>query len=275
VLSGLMLFFSGLWVVDRLTRAAGSAPTVVGRVDTPYVMALWGAFVWSLYEIWSRRKSGDLTPIEVLDVALRLVIAVPIGYAFSLLVFETVPSLAAFIASAFPLRDLRQWMRSQTLQKLGESARSSATLSSKGYLGEVLRGIGDDTIVRLEELNIETYLDLAYADPIRVVVRTGVPIQLVLAWVDQALLAVYAAPHKAKFDEIGMPCALDVYEFYRDHFVSDPGGGNKDWMNDDAVKNLSAKLDIKIENLPQLLRSIADDSQVRFLAAAWYGMNRH
>jgi hypothetical protein len=273
LLSGLMLGFSGLWIADRLTDfgAGTTEPAILHRVAAPFIMALWGAFVWSLYEIWSRRKSGDLTPVEVFDVAIRFVVAIPIGYAFSLLVFQTVPSLAAFIASAFPLRDVRQVMRKQALQKLSESAQGSSTLASRGHVGEVLNGIGNDTTVRLEELNIETFNDLAYADPIRLMVKTGVPIQLVLAWVDQALLAVYAAPHKAKFDLLGMPCALDVREFYLAHCFDLATGKEKDWRNAPAVKGLADKLDIPLEILPQLLRSIHEDPHVQFLARAWYG----
>jgi len=74
---------------------------MLSRIKPPFVMALWGAFVWSLYEILSRRKSGDLTPVELYEVAVRFVTAIPIGYAFSLLVFDTVPALAAFAISAF------------------------------------------------------------------------------------------------------------------------------------------------------------------------------
>jgi hypothetical protein len=270
LLSGLMLYFSGLWIIDRL--AASPSPSVLGRIPTPFVMALWGAFVWSLYEIWTRRKSSDLTPVEVFEVALRFVIAIPIGYAFSLLVFQTVPSLAAFIASAFPLRDVQRLMRKQALQKLGESAQSSSNRASKGYLGEVLSGIGNETIVRLEELNIETYLDLAYADPIRLMVKTGVPIQLVLAWIDEALLAVYVSDKKDRFDALGMPCALDVREFYRAHALDPATGAEKrDWWRDEAVQHLGKQVDIPCELLPQVLRSISEDPYVEFLDAAWDG----
>jgi hypothetical protein len=235
-------------------------------------MALWGAFVWSLYEIWTRRKSGDLTPVEVVDVDLRLVVAIPIGYAFSLLAIEPVPSLAAFAASAFPLRDVRQLIRKHALQKWSVNDQVTSTRASKGYLGEVLSGIGNDTIVRLEELNIETYCDLAYADPIRLMVKTGVPIQLVLAWIDQALLAVYAAPHKAQFELLGMPCALDVREFYLDHFGDPRMLQQKDWRSDKAVVDLAASLKIPLEIMPQLLRSVTVDPHVEFLARAWYGV---
>ena len=270
LLSGLMLYFSGLWIEARLIRVAGSAPSLLDRIDPPFVMALWGAFVWSLNEIWSRRVSGDLTPIELFDVAVRFVVAIPIGYAFSLLVFETVPSLAAFVASAFPLRDARQLLRKQALKKLGEDASGSAARVSGKSLGDVVTGMGNDTIVRLQELNIETFQDLAYTDPIRLMVKTGVPIQLVLAWIDQALLAVYLAPHKETFNRLGMPCALDVREFYLNHLITAAGAEAPNWRTDPAVTALATEMKVAVDSLPQPLRSIYEDPQVKFLAAAWY-----
>lgn len=262
VLTGVMLYGTGLWVADRLGQPSG-ASAWLSKIDTPFVMALWGAFVWSLYEIWARRKSGDLTPVEVGDVALRIVVAIPVGYAFSLLVFEGVSSVAAFAASAFPLRDVRQFFRKWSLQRLGVSAEGT---TARGYL---LTALGNDTIVRLQELNVETYLDLAYADPVRLMVKTGAPIQLVLAWIDQALLAVYVSTSKPTFEALGMPCALDVRKFYEDHFIRGAG----DWRNDAAVKALAAALSIPLEILPHVLHSIYDDPHVQFLAAAWYDVD--
>src|SRR5207249_2582896 len=91
---------------------------ILGRIDTSITMALLGAFVWSLYEVLSRRKSGDLTPIELYDVVVRFITVVPIGYAFSLLVFDKVSPWLAFVVSAFPLRDIRQMIRKQALRKI-------------------------------------------------------------------------------------------------------------------------------------------------------------
>src|SRR5207247_4021773 len=97
-----------------------------------------GAFVWSLVEILRRRASGDLTPLELYDVALRFVVAVPIGYAFSLLVMDKVTGFAAFAASVFPLRDIRQLIRTYMLRKLSEHPQSIRTLASKGYTRDTL-----------------------------------------------------------------------------------------------------------------------------------------
>src|SRR6266545_923536 len=46
---------------------------LIDRIDTSIVMALLGAVVWSLYEVLSRRRTGDLTPIELYDVVNRFV----------------------------------------------------------------------------------------------------------------------------------------------------------------------------------------------------------
>ena len=283
VLSGLMLAFTGLWVADRL-RPAPSWPAktalslidsqagMISRVEAPFVMALLGALTWSLFEIVNRRRSGDLTPMELNDVVLRFVTAIPVGYAFSLLVFETVSPWLAFVVSAFPLRDVRQLIRKQTLRKIGETPLSINSTTNKGYIGQVTSDIGDDTIVRLEELNIVTCMDLAYTDPIKLMIKTGAPILLVLAWIDKALLAFYAAPHVRNFERLGLPCALDICEFYIDHCWNFATEMDKNWADDQAVKELAEVLKVPREILVRnMLQSIFNDPQTQFLIRAWYG----
>jgi hypothetical protein len=311
ILSGLMLGFSGMWLAERLTSpvqevpakkpaapsdgvtnssaapsevartakdSTGSEPkakptaTLLSRIPAPFVMALWGAYVWSLYEILSRRKSGDLTPVELYEIACRYVTAIPVGYAFSLLVFDTVPALAAFAISAFPLRDIRQFFRKQTLQKLNENTQATAAIASRGYLSEALFGIGNEAIARLQELDIETFLDLAYTDPVKLMIKTGAPIELVLSWIDQALVSVYALPHKAALALYGMPCALDLSEFYARHCYDVAKGLPKPWADDPAVQALATKLGVPADFIvDQTLRSVFEDPHTQFLIRVWYG----
>jgi hypothetical protein len=296
IVSGIVLAFSGLWIVERICPPAFSAEnreaavaagsptnasplpaskpneTALGRIPPPFLMALWGAYVWSLYEILSRRKSGDLTPTELYEIASRYVTAIPVGYAFSLLVFDTVPALAAFAVSAFPLRDIRQLFRTYTLSKLDEKSQVASSADSKGYLSDTLCGVGNATIARLEELNIETYLDLAYADPVKLMIKTGAPIELVLAWIDQAMVSVYAAPHKAALASYGMPCALDMCEFYARHCWDVVRGARKPWQTDAAVQALAATLSIPADFLvDQVLRDVFEDPHTKFLIRVWYG----
>ena len=179
ILSGLTLALVGLWVTNRLQPDADIAVIIKSSMEAefsavltcPSLWPLLVAFVWSLYEVLSRMKSGDLTPIELEDVVIRFVTAVPIGFAFSLLVFDKVSPWLAFVASAFPLRDLRQLIRKQALRKIGETPASSSSLTKQSYIGQVLSDIGKETIVRLEELNIVTCMDLAYANPVKLMIK--------------------------------------------------------------------------------------------------------
>jgi hypothetical protein len=235
-------------------------------------MALLGTFVWSLYEILSRIHSRDLTPSELYDVALRFVAAVPIGYAFSLLVFDNVAGFMAFALSAFPLRDVRLLIRKIALekQKIEEKPQPASSSTSKGYTGELLSGLGSGTLARLQELNVETYLDLAYTDPIQLMVQTGAPVNLVLAWIDLALPAVYFPQTQPTLEQLGMPCASNVCAFYITYcFDVETGNPKENWQQKQPVKCLSSKLQTTPEILYISLTNLYADPGARFLMLAW------
>jgi hypothetical protein len=59
----------------------------------------------------------------------------------------------AFAVSAFPLRDIRQLIRKQTIKKIGATPSPNSSRAPPSSIGQLLSGFGDDTIVRLEELN--------------------------------------------------------------------------------------------------------------------------
>jgi hypothetical protein len=266
-LSALMLGFIAIWTENQLNGG------YLNRIDSTIVMALLGALTWSLYEILTRRKSGDLTPMELYDVALRFATAVPIGYGFSLLVFDRVSPWLAFAVSAFPLRDIRQLIRKKTLRKIGETATPVVAGNNQCLVGYLLWNIGEDTVVRLEELNICTCMDLAYTDPVKLMIKTGAPLKLVLAWIDKALVAVYAAPYINKLESLGMACALDLCYFYTQHcWDLESDKPRKDWENKQPVVTLAAKLQVPLELLvPQLLGSLFADPHTQFLIRCWYG----
>jgi len=258
---------------DPSSRAEKERPDMVGAITDTIVLALWGGLIWSLYEILSRRKSGDLTPTELWDVVFRLLAAIPTGYAFAVAGPKDLGPVIAFAVSAFPYRDLRHILRRQTLRKLGEDVQNSAARPSEGHIGTSLSGLSDDMIVRLGELNIVTFYDLAYADPVRLMVRTGAPPRLIMAWIDQALLAVYAEKLKEKFTALGMPCSLDMCEFYTQHCYDCATEKMKSrWEENDVVKVLADKVGVDARILVlQPMRSIFEDQQTQFLIRVWYG----
>jgi hypothetical protein len=251
----------------------GSAQASVGKLEESFVLALTGAYVWSVYEILSRSRSRDLTPDILLEMTLRYIAAVPIGYAFSLFAQPGFAPTLAFASAAFPLRDLRLLWRKRALRAI-ESKSSTEARASEGHLRTTVDGLSDTTLARLEELQIVTFLDLAYANPVRLMARTGYSLRHLLAWIDQALLAVYGPSVKPSFTRIGLPCALDVSEFYEVHCYDPKTDEPRDWQNDPAVLDLAKALDVPLTFVPEVLVRVHTDPHVQFLASIWYaGLN--
>jgi hypothetical protein len=240
----------------------------MARVPAAIVFAILGGFVWSMYEILSRRYSRDLTPQELLEIVMRLIAAIPIGYAFSQLAIGRWDAPLAFAASAFPVRDMRRLMRQQVLAKISSTPGSEKLPTA--HLAQVLDGLSNETAARLEELNITTAWDLAYADPVALMARTGYSLRIILAWIDQALLVVYFDGHKTTLSKLAMPCALDLCEFYEKHCLDKETRASKDCRDDPAVVDLANKLEIPASILPERLEALYSDSHVRFLDTCWY-----
>src|SRR5262249_29355920 len=136
------------WADAAVGRAQGNSITM------PVIMALAGAYVWSLYELLTRIRSQDLAPVDLFELTLRLLAAIPIGHAFSLLALDGKEGLFAFIAAAFPLRDVRLFLRQRAMKKLELEGRANESRTLEGHLGRVLDGLSDVTLARLEELGI-------------------------------------------------------------------------------------------------------------------------
>jgi hypothetical protein len=253
-----------LWADTTLAGAKGkSIPAVI-------IMSLAGAYIWAIYEILTRSRSQDLAPTDLSELTLRLVAAIPIGYAFSLLALDGKEGLFAFIAAAFPLRDVRLFMRQRAMKKLEVETRKNESRALEGHLGKVLDGLSDETLARLEELGIITYMDLAYANPVRLMARTGYSLRHILAWIDQALLAVYAPQQKLTLSQLGIQCSLDAREFYEAHCWNPATKKERDWANDASVKALASGVRLEPLLLVEILREVHVDPHVEFLNTIWY-----
>ena len=209
-----------VWAWATKTFAGTSPFGPIGPVlPKEAVFALTGAYVWSLFELADRARRRDLTPDELFDVSIRYLFALPIGYVGATLSIDSVDGAFAFAASAFPLRDIRRWIRKRALEKmkLEETAKLESTRA--GYLTQVVDGLSPDTVARLEEIGIVTFTDLAYADPIRIMVKAGFSLRHIIQWMDHAMLAIYALDHKQKLAGNAICSSLDAKEFYEAHFV--------------------------------------------------------
>jgi hypothetical protein len=235
-------------------------------VPLPAVAALMGAFVWSLYEIFRHEVDRDLTPQAIWEIVIRYLAAIPIGYALTSLTNNTnIGAALGFGATAFPMKDLRYFIRERVIRAIGAEAQGAGAL--EGTLNVTVDGLSAENIARFQEFGIFTFVDLAYADPIRLMTRTGRPLRQLLTWIDQSLVSIYASALRAKFTEAGLPCSLDIAEVQHRYCA---GKTFDECVKDPRVVALATRIALPVELLPDLLRRIAEDPQVRLLGELWY-----
>ncbi len=276
------------WVRYRLappTSASSAAPKasettppvrepIPARLPLVIIMALAGGYVWSVHQIFARIRASELSPPDLYEIDLGLLAAVPVGLAFSLITaeLEGVRSFMAFAASAFPLREVSRIVRQYATRKMLESADASTTRPAERHLGTAIEGLSDQTLARLSELRITTILDMAYSDPIKVMVQSGFPLPVIVDWMDQSLWALYAGDLKAEINKCGIRCALDVCEFVDLHLL-DAEGKKKaviEGSHKEALDALSQKICGQVSLLQDLLFRIYGDPQVVILRKLWY-----
>jgi hypothetical protein len=267
IVLGLNVWTCFAWAQAKLTGSVATA----GELELTHVMALAGAYIWSVFEVLGRYRTRDLTPEDMLEMGLRNIAALPLGQAFSMLATPGFAPALAFACAAFPLREVKLLIRERALKQIG-SQGLTAKQGGDGRLSVVLNSLGDSTLARLEELHIETYMDLAYVNPTRLMARTGHSLRIVLAWIDQALLIVYAAPHVRALAGSGIPCALDAREFFHDHFAD---AKPEVWRRDPAVIAMADALKVPVDTIQEMFKRVHEDPHVQFLHAIWHAAEQH
>jgi hypothetical protein len=257
LISACGLWLCRVWVHEHwfLTPNPGKFPNTMSEA---VVMALAGAYVWGIWETLDRAQHGNLTPDDLVSLSFRWVVCIPVGYACSLIAGENFKAAFAFAASVFPLKDVRQITRQFAMKKLVPG--STPTPSAQQSCRESVEGISDTMAARLEELSIFTALDMAYANPIHLMVKTGVPIREVLDWMDQAIFAVYVSTHRPVFVGLGMRCSIDICEFAQDHGA----------LGDPELDKLATELQMTPRLARDFISRITEDPQVRHLYDLWY-----
>jgi hypothetical protein len=257
-------------------------PTPIpARLPLVFIMALAGGYTWSVYQIVARIRASELLPVDLYEIDFGLLASVPVGIAFSLITaeLEGVRSFMAFAASAFPLRDVSLLIRQYATRKmLGSSDASAARLAgpsstrpTERHLGTAIEGLSDETLARLSEIRITTILDMAYSDPIKIMVQTGFPLPVIIDWMDQSIWALYVGDLKAEINRWGIRCSLDVCEFVDLHLLE--GGEKKKEIAESAklaLEALSQTMSVPTGALQDLFFRIYADPQVVILRKLWY-----
>jgi hypothetical protein len=198
--------------VFSLARLTGPASGLFRIASDPTVAALAGAFMWCVNDQISRARRLDFSPSDMLWSALRMVIAIPLGYSFDALVSPSLAGFIAFALGAFPLSTLQVMLRRMAARHLG--TEDTAQQASDKII--CLQGIDTDIVERLRQEDITTITELAYCDPVRLTMRSNLTFSFVTDAMSQALAWLYLEDKLTLLRPIGLRGAIEFRHFAED-----------------------------------------------------------
>lgn len=153
------------------------------RLPDAAVAALAGAYLWVVDDLIGRARRLDFAPSDALWGTLRFVISIPMGYAFMAIAATGLATFIAFALGAFPLSSLIAILRRIGENKLGlgETGDAAADEIVK------LQGMNREIVERLRNEDITTVTQMAYCDPVRLVMRSNLSFNFVADCMSQAL----------------------------------------------------------------------------------------
>jgi hypothetical protein len=233
------------------------------------VLAILGGYTWVVSDLIDRARRDDLTASDLLWSSFRLVIAVPVGYAFGK-VFNS--------ANALPMAYLLGTLPTGTLMTIGRRAvakwvQSSDTGDQSQTEIQKLVSVDIRTAERLADEGITSNNQLAYADPVRLCIRTGINFGAILCSAGEALLAMYlterGAIDKEKLSAVrkyGISGAYECAFLWRD--LNNPA---KQARADAIVTSLAHDLGAGYtkEGVLNILFQVATDPYTQFQLEVW------
>ena len=245
--------------------------TPIPGLPDPAMAAIAGAYAWVVSSLFDGATRYNLPPQAVLSAALRLVVAVPLGYAvMSISPFGSGPFLA-FAFGAFPLAQVQVLLKRITTNKLGLETGPDHLKDQVGKLD----GIDPPTADRLADGDILTIAQLAYCDPVQISMRTNLSFNAVIVAQSQAIAWVYLDDNAHQLAGIGLRGAIEIRKFCDDlEAETDPDGSSHQLLQTASLRTATApdqtaRPAIPPAGLRNAFAVIAQDPFTQFLVEVW------
>jgi hypothetical protein len=233
---------------------------VADYVHVPAVAAaaMAGAYGFVAWDLIWRTARRNLAPADILGGAIRMLIAIPLGYSFAALLKDDLGPFIAFAAGAFPLQNVETLLQRLANKQLGVEMGASASKDQVVELSCVDRVIAD----RLEDADITTVCQLAYCDPVQICMRTNLSFAFVSDIAGQALAYIYLGNKLADLRPLGLRGAVELRNLCDEVKRNDPTAL--------AVRAKAASvMDISPEVFQNVAEEIGGDPYSIFLAEMW------
>jgi len=114
---------------------------------------------------------------------------------------------------------------------------------------------------------------MAYSDPIMIMLQTGYSMAVIIDWIDQSILSLYAGDLRPELARRGIRCSLDACEFVEQHGLWDAARGVRGQpvgADLEALTLLAASVKVEPPLLHDLFLRFYADPQVGVLRHLWY-----
>jgi len=238
------------------------------KIPDTAVAAMAGAYLWVGNDLISRARRLDFSPADVMWAVLRFSIAVPMGYAFASIASDSVGPFVAFALGSFPLTALNAMLQRLANKNLGLDAAPSETTDDIIKL----QGINRAIVERLSEEDINTITQIAYCDPVRLIMRSNLTFNFVTDCMNQALAWMYLQGDLDNIRPLGVRGAVEIRCLIQELDNVDAELASEKATHELAVTAfplIAAAIKQNPSTLQIAFRQIAEDPYTIFLQSVW------
>lgn len=226
------------------------------------LLSFLGAYMWVAFDQIKRFRRRDFATHDVWVCSFRFLIAVPIAYAFAVVLLEPYDIALAFFLGAFPASTLIKFARRSVIKRLDIGEQKGEEQSEL----EKLQGINRVQAERFYEEGKTSILDLAYADPVDLTIRTNFDFIYIIDCICQALLWIYFEDKVNDLRKLGLRTAYEAKTLW-DSIESVDKKAKERAM--DSFKEIARVLEVKEKALYEALFEIAEDPHLDLMHKIW------
>lgn len=165
-----------------------------------------GAFAWTVASLIDGAARYNLPPKAILGAAVRLAVAIPLGYAVKSIAAAEIAPFIAFAVGAFPLSEVQVLLKRLTTNKLGLDVVAERLEDRVTRLD----GVDQQTADRLGDGDVFTISQMAYCDPVQLSMRTNLTFTSIIDAQSQALAWIYVGDSLPQLTKIGLRGAIEI-----------------------------------------------------------------
>lgn len=205
---------SGNTKKNEAEEAAKNAKRTHDAVTNAVAYGGLGAYLWTLYLIFSRINAGALTAKFLINTAVRVAMGLGLAVAVATLNGTTMFANAGdnswllLLVGVFPLWAMST-LRRKAKEWFGVNEDGCETLPIC-----LVDGLDDGLIDLLNELSVGDVEHLATADPGELTLQTLFPLKRVADWIDQAILIQEVRGNIVEFRKVKIRTATDFAFLY-------------------------------------------------------------